>query len=286
MRSHPAPLLVICALLATGVTIEGARADAAKYPDWKGQWLRVRVPGVAGQPGYDPTKVQGRPQQAPPTAEYQAVFEASLADQAAGGQGNDPTYNCLSPGMPRIMTVYDPMEIVVTPDTTHILIEHIHDSRRIYTDGRDWPQAFEPTFAGYSIGKWIDTDGDGRYDTLDVETRGFKGPRSFDATGIPLHKDNQTVIKERIHQDRADPNLLHDEITTIDHALTRPWTVTKKYRRQQDPRPVWNEAICAEGNNHVGIGGEVYFLSADGLLMPAKKDQPPPDLRYFKQSKK
>jgi hypothetical protein len=41
--------------------------------------------------------------------------------------------------------------------------------------------------------------------------------------------------------------------------------------------------VCAEGNVHVSIGKEVYFLGADGLLMPAKKDQPPPDLRYFKQ---
>jgi hypothetical protein len=35
---------------------------------------------------------------------------------------------------------------------------------------------------------------------------------------------------------------------------------------------------------HVQIGKDAYFLSADGLLMPTRKDQPPPDLRYFKQS--
>jgi hypothetical protein len=34
------------------------------------------------------------------------------------------------------------------------------------------------------------------------------------------------------------------------------------------------------------INKENYFLSADGLLMPAKKDQVPPDLRYFKQPPK
>jgi hypothetical protein len=33
---------------------------------------------------------------------------------------------------------------------------------------------------------------------------------------------------------------------------------------------------------HVVVGKEEYFLSADGLLMPARKDQAPPDLRYFK----
>jgi hypothetical protein len=39
-------------------------------------------------------------------------------------------------------------------------------------------------------------------------------------------------------------------------------------------------AVCGEENAHVGIGKELYFLSGDGLLMPAVKNQPPPDLRY------
>ena len=39
----------------------------------------------------------------------------------------------------------------------------------------------------------------------------------------------------------------------------------------------------AEGNGHVTVGKENYFLSGDGLLMPAHKDQPPPDLHYFKR---
>jgi hypothetical protein len=38
---------------------------------------------------------------------------------------------------------------------------------------------------------------------------------------------------------------------------------------------------CAENNNHVEIGKENYMMSADGLLMPTRKDQRPPDLRYF-----
>jgi hypothetical protein len=221
------------------------------------------------------------------TPEYQAIYEANLIDQAAGGQGTDPTFTCLAPGMPRIMIAYAPMEIVVTPDTTYILMEHIHDNRRIHTDGRDWPEDADPMFAGYSIGKWVDEDGDGRYDVLVVETRNMKGPRSFDASGIPLHRDNNTVVKERIYLDKADPNLLHDEITTIDNALTRPWVVTKSYRRLVTDKPVWwREDVCAEGNNHVQIGGENYYLSAERLLMPAKKNQAPPDLRYFKQSAK
>src|SRR5262249_33102768 len=154
-------------------------------------------------------------------------------------------------------------------------IDHIHDSRRIFTDGRPWPKEgeVEPTFQGYSIGTWIDTDGDGRYDLLEVETRNLKGPRSYDASGLPLHSDNQTVIKERIYLDKSDRNTLIDEITVTDNALTRPWIAVKKYKRAETAQPVWREVICAENNNHVEIAGENYMLSADGFLMPARKDQ-------------
>jgi hypothetical protein len=187
--------------------------------------------------------------------------------------------------MPVIMYGVEPLEFVVTPETTYVLVNWVDHGRRISTDGRDWPQEIEPTLAGYSIGQWVDIDGDGRYDVLEVETRGFHGPRHYDAAGLPMHHDNQSVFKERIYLDKADKNILHDEITVIDHALTRPWTVTRDFRRSPDPRPTWREFICAAGNLHVTIGKENYFLSGDGLLMPARKNQAPPDLRYFKQTR-
>jgi hypothetical protein len=209
-----------------------------------------------------------------------------MADQANGGIGNYPQALCLAAGMPHMMIGFLPLELIITPDTTYILIGYIDHYRRIFTDGRDWPQEVEPTYQGYSIGKWVDEDGDGRYDVLEVETRHFKGPRTFDASGLPMHPDNQSIFKERIHLDKGDPNILHDEITVVDHALTRPWTVDKKYVRNRDPRPSWIEHICAENNAQIKIGDEHYYLSADGRLMPTRKDQPPPDLTYFKSSQK
>ena len=276
--------LIATAALAAALTLPLAAAqafDESKYPDWSGAWRRIATPGVTGQPGYDQTKRLGRGQQAPLTAEATAIMEASIADQAKGGQGNYPTYTCLSPGMPRIMTPYGMMEMLITPDTTHVLIEHVHDTRRIYTDGRDWPSNVAPTLQGYSIGKWIDTDGDGRYDTLEVETRNMRGPRAFDASGMPLHSDNKTIVKERIYSDKQNPNILHDEITIYDSAFTQPWVVTKDYRRSPQARPVWSESTCIETNQHVLLRGEHYMLSHDGHLMPSKKGQAPPDLRYF-----
>ncbi|MEA2937082.1 MAG: hypothetical protein QOC56_586, partial [Alphaproteobacteria bacterium] len=174
---------------------------------------------------------------------------------------------------------YQPLETIITPDITYIAVSFFGEFRRVYTDGRDWPATIKPTFSGYSIGRWVDEDGDGRYDTLEVETRSIKAPRNFDPSGIPFHKDNQTVVKERIFLDRSDPNILRDEITTFDHALTRPWTITRSYRRIRNP--TWIEDVCAENNKYVFLGKESYFLSADGTLMPTRKDQPPPDLKYF-----
>jgi hypothetical protein len=272
--------VVLVAVLWTAVfwaVVAGAQAlDATRYPDWKGKWQRK------SSGNFDPDKPAGLGQQVPLKPEYQKVLEASLADQAAGGQGNNPMAACTPPGMPRMMIVYGGgMEIVVTPEVTYIVFgEPMLQLRRIYTDGRTWPKDIEPGFSGYSIGAWEDTDGDGRYDTLVVETRSIKGPRSYDSSGAPFHKDGETIVKERFTVDKANRNILHDEITTIDNALTRPWTVKRTYHREA---AVWMETICGEDEHQVKIGNEQYFLSGDGYLMPTRPSQPPPDLKYFKQ---
>jgi hypothetical protein len=256
--------------------------DESKYPDWSGQWLK----SDGGAPRYDPSKSEGRAQQAPLKEPYRQVHEASLADQAIGGQGlYINSVKCIPMGMPFQMGIVFPFEFVITEKTTFVLYEIMtSETRRIYTDGRDWPKEQEPTFPGYSIGRWIDSTGSGRYDTLEVETRYLRVPRIFDQTGIPFAEDGQAIIKERIYLDKANPKIMHDEMTTIDNALTRPWSAFKSYARL--PKVTWTENNCTEGNYNIAIGDQVYLLSGDGLLMPIKKGQPAPDLRYFKPAAK
>ncbi len=236
---------------ALWVSTAGAQiVDFGKYPDLRGQWVRygpsgpdlkgplVRLgPSGVFRTRFDPSEPPAGGQEAPLTPEYQAIFEANLADQAAGGQGTAQTFTCISPGMPRATNGYGEIEFV---------------------------------------------------DLLEVETRGpFRGPRAFDVTGAPLHRDNQTIVKEQIYLDQANADILHDDVTVIDHALTRPWTVHKTYGREPNKeQPFWRDNNCSESNNHVKIGSQNYMLSADGYLMPTRKDQSPPDLRYFNQSQK
>jgi hypothetical protein len=189
--------------------------------------------------------------------------------------------------MPTIMSVYFPMEIVVLPDATYIVANDVHVYvRRIFTDGREWPDNVQPTYLGLLLGKWIDEDGDGRYDELEIETRGFKGPHAVDLSGIPLHENNRTIIKERLYLNKSDSNLLHNLITIIDDAFTQPWTVLKSHCRNANPRQSWPEQECAEGSAYVQVGKETYMVSGDGHLVPVKKDRPAPDLRYFNTTRK
>jgi len=271
--------------VALFAAIDIAAAEESKYPDLRGQWIGIlrTSAGIPGQASFDPGKPWGKGQQAPLTPEYEAILEANLKSQAEGGLGDWRGAACLGFGMPLIAYGFQPMEIIVTPETTYILVNWVEHTRRIYTDGRSWPAEIEPTLTGYSIGRWLDESNSGRYDTLEVETRGpFKGPRHYDAAGLPLHHDNLSIFKERFYLDKSEKNLLHDQITVVDHALTRPWTVSRDFRRNPNPRPNWGEFVCAEGNAYVTIENETYFLSADGQLMPMKKGQRPPDLHYFK----
>src|SRR5947207_374530 len=109
-------------------------ASAETYPDFESQW---RNPAPDREP-WDPTKPAGLAQQAPLTPEYQAIFEASLRDQAAGGHGNNYRSSCVLDGMPRLMSLVAPMEILIQPALTFFIFQNAF-ARRIHTEGTALP---------------------------------------------------------------------------------------------------------------------------------------------------
>src|SRR5258708_23202682 len=136
----------VAAVAALSATIAAAQAfDESKYPDFAGQWRKPN--GVTVQ--WDQTKPLGLAQQAPLKPEFQASLEASLKDQTLGGQGDDARYSCLPNGMPRIMTVGWPIEILITPRITYIMFEN-DLPRRIFTGGGGWPPDEDPSCSGYA----------------------------------------------------------------------------------------------------------------------------------------
>jgi hypothetical protein len=59
------------------------------------------------------------------------------------------------------------------------------------------------------------------------------------------------VVKEKLYLDKANPDILRNEITTYDHALTRPWTVSRFYKREH--HPIYEEYNCNRGQS---LGGD------------------------------
>jgi hypothetical protein len=265
---------ILAAALLTPILFAKAE-ETKKYPEWDALWIRGSPVGA-----WDPKNPPGKGQKPPLKPEYQKIWQENLAKQAAGKEF-DIKATCGPVGMPRLMTLYEPIEIVVKPKVTYMLAESMSPIRRIFTDGRDWPEPNGLAFTGLSIGHWIDSTNSGTYDTLEVETRDMRGPRLMDSSGIPLAPDNKTVVKERLYLDRNDPNILHNDITTYDTAFTEPWTVARFYRREKNP--LFVEYACTEDNKWITIGGELYLVDGDGYIMPIQPNQPPPDLKYFQK---
>ncbi len=257
--------------------LEAASHDA-KYPDIGGTWVR---PGAAQ---WDPTKPAGLRQQAPLTAEYQAIFENNLNIAKAGGQEYNPQVNCLPAGMPRVMIAYDPLEFIVTPDVTYMRSDHLAQFRRIYTDGRPWPDEIKPSFVGYSIGRWVDPDAQGRYGALEVETRSPQGAalarRQRTALGHrqPDHRQGTDLSRPGQSQSYARPG--HHHRSCLYEAVDRRAKLQPRSRsglgREQLRR---RQSLC--------LARQGNLLHQRGRLPDAhQEDQPEPGLQGFDQSPK
>ena len=105
IRSMIGSIALAATFIAGPAAAQQPLDGSGKYLDMAGQWMRVGPLGV-----YDSTKPPARGQQAPLTPEYQARFEANLAEVAQGGSGDDPVHTCIPEGMPRAMNLVLPME--------------------------------------------------------------------------------------------------------------------------------------------------------------------------------
>jgi hypothetical protein len=152
----------------------------------------------------------------------------------ASWDSNDPVLDCLPPGMPRILLMPFPLQIIEIPGQVIMLFEYDHFVRHIYTDRRDHPRDMKPTWMGDSIGSW-------EGDTLVVDTIGLNDKSWLDQVGHP--HSNALHLVERLH--RVDHETLQDDITIEDpKAYTRTWAGHQIFKL----RPGWHlrEYICED----------------------------------------
>ncbi len=161
--------------------------------------------------------------------------EAVTKERKTGSQASqESNANCLPQGVPRIDATPNPFKIIPEPGVMVVLYEAFGQWRQIFTDGRELPKDPQPTWLGYSVGKW-------QGDTLVVDSSGFNGNTWLDQAGHPTTEALQ--VTERFH--RRDFGHLDIQITIDDpKAYTKPWTVTEPFHLLADQDLI--EFICNE----------------------------------------
>jgi hypothetical protein len=226
-------LLAVMALLALSLIVLGQTARTSRSSsdvtataahDLSGVWMGSR------------TAITISSQEPLLTPWADAKFKAAKPGYGphATADSGDPILSCLPPGVPRIMLIPFPMQIVQTTGQIIMLFEYDHFVRVIYTDRKVHPKDLDATWMGDSIGKWDK-------DTFIVDTVGLKDQSWLDMVGHP-HSDVLHVI-ERLR--RVDHETLQDEITIDDpKAYKKPWSGTLAYKL----RPSWHliEYICED----------------------------------------
>ena len=217
------------------------------------QWLNVRTPGIPrtadGKPMLDapaPRSADGRPDLSglwqPGSYTYLRNIMADMRPEDVPFQPwaavvyetrttkDDPAVRCLPAGIPRSLN--NLFKIVQSPGVVTVLYEGHSRFREIFTDGRALPVDPNPTWFGYSVGRW---DGD----VFVVESAGFNDKTWLDFSGHP-HSESLRVI-ERYR--RKDVGHMDVEVTIDDHGAYKvPFTVT--YSLILAPDTDLLESIC------------------------------------------
>ena len=226
---------------------------ADRKPDLTGMWFNIGnegscPPDIKGESGECIEKglgigdaTVGLPRQAGNIADGipgglpYTPWAAALMKERAGIAGTqDPHSKCLPPTFPRSYALPHIQKFIQTPGLVVILDEFNASYRQIFTDGRPLPEDPQPSWNGYSSGKW---DGD----TLVVQTKGFRDDLWLDMRGNP--QTSAAKVTERFR--RPDFGHLEIEVTVDDpKAYTQPWTVTFRQTIVLDTELV--DEICAE----------------------------------------
>jgi hypothetical protein len=216
-----------------------------------GQWLKHPTPGVPRTADGKPNLAAPAPRTADGKPDLSGLWEAgpnghsdfTPADalpwgrEVAKRRELNPASDgwatlCLPPGP--MISFTGPMRIVQTPQLVAMLFENSNNFRQIYTDGRPLPKDPNPTFQGYSIGRW-------EGDTFVVETIGFNDRSLVGRPAYPHSEALRTTERYR----RRDFGHLDLEMTVDDpKAFTRAWTISTQLVFQPDTDLL--EYVCTE----------------------------------------
>ena len=214
---------------------------ADSTPDLSGVWESITKP----QKNFNPKE----PPIFQPWAE--AKWKANVVPGSTGRVDLDPASEyggCFPTGMPRLLVETSPFEIIQVPGRVILLFERDYAVSHIWTDGRKLPEDPDPTYMGYSVGKW-------EGDTLVVDTIGLKDITWVDPPGHP-HSDALHVVWRirRVNHDRLQIDLTFED----PKAFVKPWTGQAIYEYHPD----WHLQEFISCQDRLAHGGEAIEQKA------------------------
>lgn len=219
--------LRVAALLLVALTASAQDGVQASGPDLTGVWLLESGGAEFGEDAERLLTAWG--------AERFAAHRPTIGTTAQL-DANDPTLECLPPGVPYLLMIPTPMEFMPRAQEWLQIFEYDHSLRRIHVDGRDFPSALHEDglyqWSGYSIGREDD-------EALVIETTGFNDVGWIDRFGHP--RSEQLTVRERWQ--RMDAETLVVDVTIDDPVAYRDsWQSRLVFRL----RPDWEllEHVC------------------------------------------
>jgi hypothetical protein len=223
-----APILSAQTGQASG-TRQAPGATPTLSHDLSGVWMQYPDGDVPGVPGMNAVSNRTRP---PLTPWGQTKFDAAkplVGPRAVPGVENNPELRCEPDGPPKLLNLPNPFEIVQIPGRVLMFFELGHIWRTVWTDGRPLPKDPDPSYLGYSVGKW-------EGDTFVVETIGFNDKLWDDSYGNP--RSDATHLTERYR--RLNHDTLELQIIIDDpKAYTKTWVSPPKLHKLE---PGWEIA--------------------------------------------
>ncbi len=190
---------------AKSTTDAAAAANAPLSHDLSGVWMQYPDKRVDGAPIVTGIDESARP---PLTPWGQARFDAAIpfmGPRAVAGKENNPSLRCEPEAVPKSLILPNPFEIVQIPGRVLMFFEEFHLWRPIWTDGRPLPKDPDPSYLGYSVGKWED-------DTFVVDTIGFNDRPWVDSYGNPRSEEmHLTERYRRLNHDTLELQIIMDD---------------------------------------------------------------------------
>jgi len=213
-------------LVAAGAALAAlpALAQAAAHPDFNGAWLVTTY-----SPSLKP--IDGKP--VPLTADGKAVYDKHLAATAKGDRSWDTTSTCQPEGVPRIMLLKEPFEILQRDKEIDFVAQNRVPWRSFV--GESLPTDADPLFMGYSVAKWVGP-------TLVMDSNGFRDVTVLDDKGLPHSEMMHLTQTFRMGKGGKTMTVTYRIEDPVNY--TRPWTAKATFTRKPASFEM-PEEVCA-----------------------------------------